>query len=159
MSCLVSCIRLYRHTQSHSDTHPIDRLIQTRSHPLSLTQVCSTSHLTQSHSVLIQAHPTFLRLAQIWPISLKLIRTHVTSDSDSCNFHTDLVSLCSSTQNHTNPPNFIHPHSDLIKIIQIHLGALSHTRIHSDSLSLTPDSLCLPQTQSDCLRFSQICSD
>ena len=136
-------------------------LIHTDSLSLSQTHTCVTGSLTpaQIHSVSprFHFHLVSLRLTQIHTVPFRPNQPH--SDqrvSQICSVslrfmqpRTVCSDPCSSTQIHSGSPNFTQSHADSLKITQIHSDPFTHVRIRSDSLTLAPDSLYLPQTDSD----------
>ena len=140
-----------------------DSLSLTQSHSGSDTYASLTharSRFIQSHLDLFRfpgSHPDSLSLTQIHSISLRFALSH----SDSC----DLTQIRSSPSNfnqiHSDSQNFIQSHTDSLYLVQIDSDPFSHshTRVHSDSHSFTPDSFYPPQTQPDAQRFTQTHSD
>ena len=85
---------------------------------------------------------------QICPVSSRFLQSH--TDLPLLNqFQSDYFRFTKKTLSH----------SDSLNLTKIALHPFSHTQVHSDSHSFTPDSFCSPQTQPDAQRFMQIHSD
>ena len=131
-----------------------DSLSPTQAHMLAIVSaILAQFHSVSSRSVwihsfppkFIQSQPDPRNLAQICSYSLRFLQSH-TDLLSFMQFHTDSLIF---TKFHTVSCRFTYSRSN-------NSDPFSCTQIRSDSLSLAPDSLCFPQTQSDSLRFIQI---